>query len=484
MADQAAALVENARLAEALTRALEVMDITDWMHTPMSNLRNGNLAAILNMAPSQSMEGGNSWVQVRGARYEYAERLVQAFIWAQYGQLVTCSGGDLSESNKKVLRKKAIVLGSARACIYGTYRLEAGDFNRSEFTGSAVKFTKPKTPEQVAAERAAMVPNEALADNLKDADLAARRAAVVPNAARVSFGNGDATNAARAQAERDFGALTPYEKKLAQFFAWIAAAVPPLQGVSLIHSGHHYIPPTYNLFEGILRQAEFKKPEDFADWTTGIEDKWKGWLFHDAAHPLDYDFKRKLAKDVGMKKRLEKSGQRAAAVRLPGLPADVQGLKAGLAVIKRAASDVLDIGITITTAEGDSILDRLEGPAKEGDGIADPETGERVLQVDQMRNWDEKELDALIAEGVAWFSKNQSHIAMCAGVVQQRYTAASLRAEARLAPETTLKAKSVMKAISNNISSYNKGHTYAEIVARTQKERLERGEKLNLAINV
>jgi len=472
-----------ANLADEIAAALGTIDLTTWVNIPMPDLRNGDPNTLPNIAPSQSIPDSRKWVSVRGGHPLNAEAMIQAFIWAQYGQLVTGTAYATDEALRSKCRKLAIIMGAVRASAYGLYRLAEGDMTRSECVMSAMTYHAGLDEADLDAARAALVENPGIAENLRAQELANRRAAIVVGPNRITFGNGAQTMQLRAAQERNFGALTIQEKAISRVFAWMGAAVPVLQGVSLIHSGHHYIPPTYKIFEGILKQADFLKPEGFTDWVSTLDREWKGAAFHDATHPISPDRKREWAKSQMMKLRMDRIGLGSAAIRLPGLPAGAQSLKAGLTCIQRASDDLVTMGATVSTKIGEALLTKLEGrprvtevPTDNNEEELDPE----VVLVDHLTD---AELEVVIKECTAWYSLNQANIALSAGLIDGRNSIAQATSDTRLPMETTTAAKSVKKAIANNTSKFVMGQNLARALNTLQRAQMERGDPIKLVVD-
>jgi len=446
--------------------AQPAVDFTKWINVVVPNIRNGDIDLITDMTPTQYLADEYKWVSLRGATHTTSESLVHPYIMAQYGQLMLTTDAAAQPVVAARNRKIAIIMGTIRCIVHGSFRLMEGDMTRAECVRSGMTVQPGKDLETVLAERATLRVNMALPEAEREADLATRRAAIVVIAPAVVAGNGAETSAAQLAREAAFGQLNPVERKMARAFAWMAPSIPLLQGASLIHSGHHYIKTTYNMFDGVVRQSDFLRGAEFETWIEDIKDSWKGYAFHDATHPIVPDRKREWARLHSSAARIEKAGHKAAIVRLPGLPAECQGLKAGVAVIIKAKSALERLGATIWTTRGVALLAQLEGTSEGQDYLSD------------------EDLATKIVESKLWYDENQGHISYCAGVVDGLHAEGSAASDKKLPVETTTKALSVTKAINNNISMYTMGLSAASSMMKLEKRRLEQDGKLELIISV
>jgi len=386
-----------------LVRALEItIDIP--------NLRNGDAALITQAAPKASIPAAYKWCVVKGLAHDKAVAAVEVMIRAQYAQLLSSGPAATGDPERADAKRKAIVLGAIRAGASAAYRLEPEDINKAETAGSGAAIT---------GEGANM---------------------------RLSAGNGSATAAPKFAVMQSMEGLSATEVKVVGMLIFLGMAVPALQGVSLVLTGHHYLPTTKNTFAGMRKQALQVGGAEVAAWVEQMGDAFDDMAFHKACHPISPPRKRTWAKDSELAPRLAASGHGAAAIRLPALPSDAQGGKAALAVIKKASPVILGMGHHVTwTACAELVLAVERAP----EGRA--------------------EIDAVNAVK-AWLDANAAQVAFCAGIVQTLAEAGSG------AQETTLRAYSMRKILSEQLAAAVRGNTYCRAYNTRMRTSAESGQ--------
>lgn len=382
------------------------------------NLRNGDAAQITQAAPKASIPTAYKWAVIAGLSHTYAVAAVDAIVRAQYAQLLSAAPGVVGDPERATAKRQAIVLGSIRAGAIAAYQLTENDINRAETSGAGSAI------------------------------------AVDNGTIRIGAGNGSATAAPKFALAQSMAGLTAVEVKVVGTMIFLGMAVPALQGVSLVLTGHHYLPTTKNTFAGMRKQALQVGGADVAAWVEQMGDSFDDMAFHKACHPISPPRKRTWAKDSALAPRLAASGHGAAAIRLPALPSDAQGGKAALAVLRKAAPVIQGMGHHIAY-EGGANLVRAVELATEG----------------------REEIDAVAAVR-AWLDAHAAQIAFCAGIVQTLSEAGSGQ------QETTLKAYSMRKITSEQLAATVRGNTYCRAYNTRMRESAESGQFADPQINV
>jgi hypothetical protein len=359
------------------------------------DIRNGDAATITQAAPKASIAAQYKWCHIGGMTGEHAVTYVDAIIRAQYSQLMTTAGDNATDAQRTEARSAAIVLGSVRAGASGAYRLEPADMNREEVVGSTSAITHP--------------------DN--------------PAAATIAVGPG--TAGGKHTVAVGMAPITQPEEAIVGTLVYLGMSVPVMQGVSLVLTGHHFLPNTKNVFMGMKRQAMQVGGAEVTRWVEAMGDRFDDLAFHKACHPIMPASKRRWAKSTEMSAKLVASGHGAAAIRLPALPSEAQGGKAAIAVVGKAVSVVRGMGHSVTLTDGPARIRAVETAAEGRD--------ER----------------AAVVEVKNWLTANGSQIAFCAGIVQ------SISEGGAGGRETTLAAFSIKKLMSEHSADVSRGLTYA-----------------------
>jgi hypothetical protein len=399
------------------------------------DLRNGDATQITQAAPRASIPAQYKWVHIRDMTPPDYVTYVDSVIRAQYAQVLTAAGGAATDAQRAEARIAAIVLGSVRAGAASAFSLRTTDFNAEEVTGSGSVFTPGR-----AAAAAVGVEGEP-----------GHVAAIGATEATVGIAAG--TAGGNHTVALSMEALTVDEVEVVNTLIYLGMSVPAMQGASLTLSGHHYLPTTRNCFEGMLKQARTAGGATVTAWIDARGDNFYDWAFHKACHPINPPLKRSWAKSPATAERLKASGHGAAAIRIPTLPPDGQAGKAGHAVLLKAAPVIRAMGHNIATSQIEGLISAAEMAAEGRDEKA---------AIDAIR---------------AWFTAHSSSVAFCAGIVQ--YLSES-SGETR---ESTLRAFSVRKAMTDGAAELNRGIAYCRGYLARMRDAAERGEFFDPNIN-
>jgi hypothetical protein len=243
--------------------------------------------------------------------------------------------------------------------------------------------------------------------------------------------------------------VTSAEEGVISLCVYLGMAVPVLQGVSLVMTGHHYIPTTYSLFRGLKKQGLGSSTVDTRAWVDAMGENFDDMAFHKACHPIAPLLKRALARDLDVAQRLRASGHGSAAIRLPAIPSEASGGKAVLALLKSAQDTFLQMGHTLSWAVGASLMQDLE--------LADP-GAEEANACDQI---------------IQWVADNSKSIAFCAGIVTHVHETTGA------GRNTILAAYSIRRIIADNPAPVNRGVLYARAANARLRAAMEDGTYAN-----
>jgi len=372
----------------------------------VSNLRNGGIKDIVSASPRSSIPSEYKWVSIDGITAPDCPKYVNELIRATYARIMRTAGATPSDVQTKAARSAAIVLASVRAGAAAALQLTKADLAPAEITGSGTKLVN---------------------------------GTVVAEA-------GAATATASATRARTMEALTAAEGDAINTLMYMGMVVPVMQGLSLMQSGHHFLPTTRNLFAGMKKQALQAGTQATREWIESLGTTFDDLAFHKACHPILMSLKRGWAKQSEMASRLKLSGHGAVAIRLPGIPSEAHAGKAAMAVIVRAKPTILGFGHTCVTT-----------------------TGERYIKDVELSAEGEEEMST-VAVLRSWYEAHKPSIAFCAGIVS------AMRDAAGTGRDTTLNAYSIKKAISDHPTENASGVTYARAFLRRQRDAAERGE--------
>jgi hypothetical protein len=428
-----------------------------WFNVVFPNFRNGDIGSIPSAAPRASLPEPFYWAVIEGMTHANCKRYIWEFCRATYGQLTLRNDANTPAATLVAQRQAAIIIGCIRCAAFGTYLLGPDDMTLPECVFSARRYQAAVTAAQVAAAHATIDANAEIADK------AAAKARIVVKAEGMVAREGNATATAREAREAGFTAFVEAERDLVIGCSWIGVAIPVLQGASLVNSGHHYLPTTANYYEGLVRQSSVLHAPQFERIVEEMGDAFRDAAFHKACHPIGPERKRRWASDPTVKARLEEAQHTAAAIRLPALPAEVAGLKAGVAVIRKARPTIVRFGGTVSIKNGEAILKKLEQA-----------TGEPLTPA---------QLKDAIIEARNWVLGNQGSIVFCAGIVSALQNTAATFGQGQMKPETTLKAFSIKKLIADNPADYNQGLLVAQSAQQRDRTQLEREGTLQYAMD-
>lgn len=389
-----------------------VIDIPD--------LRNGDPATITQAAPKASVAAQFKWAHVQNMTHANIVQYADIAIRATYAQYLaaTAATDAPTDAQRTQARDAAIIMGGIRAGASAAYRLEPTDLNREEVVGAGFSI------------------------NIDAAT----------STATTSVDGG--TAGGKHTVATGMTALSADEIKVVGMLVYLGMAVPAMQGISLVLSGHHYLPTTKNTFMGMKRQALQVGGQSVAEWVEQKGDTFDDLAFHKSCHPISPPRKRSWAKNLDLARRLAASGHGAVAIRLPALPSDAQGGKAALAVMGKAAPVILGMAHSIRFDGGVALVRAVESAA-EG-----REEAEAVSAVK------------------SWLTANASQIAFCAGIVQ------AIAESGTGARETTLQAYSMRKVTSEFAADVARGVTYARAYTTRMREAAIAGTFPDPRINV
>jgi len=391
-------------VAPAAVNAGDRIQTLDFViHIP--DLRNGSLDNIQQAAPKASVAREYKWPIIEDMPPSEAVTCVEYIIRGSYAALLSGATGTTTDADKLTAKRRAIVLGAIRAGAGASYQLTRQDMTITEMGLSGYKY----------------------------------------NGGRMVSGAGNETATTRNGVAQSMAQLEPVEVEVVAALVYLGMAVPALQGVSLVMSGHHYLPTTRNIFTGQKKQALGLLKDAGRAWVEAMGEDFDDMAFHKACHPISPPVKRRLAKQAALAPRLIASGHGAAAIRVPAIPSDAQIGKTGLALLRGATATISSMGHTIGTLHGVSLLDKLE---KAREGV--------------------EERDAVV-DIQSWAAAHAASFAFCAGIVQAVHEASGT------GRNTLLAAYSVKKIMSEHAAEVNRGVLYARAAAQKTREALADG---------
>jgi hypothetical protein len=384
------------------------------------DLRNGDIATITQAAPRASIDRAYKWALIDHMPAESAMDCVDAVIRAQYAQMMVAAenAAAMTDAQRAQVRNNAIILGAVRASAMATYRLAQPDFNATECVGAGVRYVAQNGHHAIAAS-----PGAATAD-------------------------------ARQALMRQMQDLSPLEVKVVGALMYLGMAVPVLQGVSLVATGHHYLPTTLNIFKGIKKQMIQVGKDEVRIWVEGLGEVFDDMAFHKSCHPISPPQKRRWAKQPDIAARLVVTGHGAAAIRLPAIPPDAQAGKASVAVAMKARATVAGMGHTMVITDGPALVTAVER-AEEG----------------------RAELDA-VQNLLSWVQTNAANISFCAGIVQATTEGAGMPRD------STLNAYNIKKLMADHATDVQRGATYSRAYATRLRESMVSGTFSDPAIHM
>jgi len=391
----------------------EVITPLDFViHVP--DLRNGDAKNIVQAAPKASIAPEYRWTLIRGLPADRAIDAVEYLIRATYAQIMSTAGGTATDSEKSEMRKKAIIIGGVRAGAIASYKLQAADMNTKECVNGAYSYDNGRITSVMAGSTASVL--YPIAQSMQS--------------------------------------LSKIEEEAVGMMVFVGMAVPVLQGVSLVSTGHHFLPTTKNVFMGMKRQAMGVVRANTRTWLEGLGDVFDDMAFHKACHPISPPAKRIWAKDAKISTRLHLAGHSAAAIRCPAIPSDAAIGKTAIALAVAAKPTILNMGHDITIVHGPVLMDALSNAAEGLD--------ERKA-VEDIQAW---------AAGIA------AQLAFCAGVIQ------AVHESTGTGRNTLLMAYSVKKLMAEHQQQVQIGQLYARASAQKIRDDLASGTFANPAISM
>jgi hypothetical protein len=424
------------------------------------DLKNGSLESIPQIVPHAALADNFMWVNIPGMAPAEYQKYMEHVMRAQYGQITMHETAETPAETKLLNRKITIVVGSARSVIASYYRLDTTDMNIEEVVNASFSMTPSIAEDDLPAVRAALP----RVDGEDDTAYAARQGLIVARSAAFTAGSGNATSTARAARESNFAPLTDAEKKWAAGVAWLATAVPMLQGVSLVMTGHHYVKQTYNIFMGAHRQCLTLGWEGLDAVVKEMGAAYFDAIFHKAAHPISPPRKEEWSRSGEMKERLFKCGHTAADVRLPAMPSEINPVKTYIAEVKMAAPHVVALGGTVDTTEGDTILSNVAKNVG--------------------RLWTEAGEKKLISDGKSWCSKVAPFVCQLVGINESVQAAAQNLGTGIQINDTLSGSHSIRKLKMAYPAQYALGVAAGNALMRHTRDNIERSGKFDIVITV
>lgn len=376
------------------------------IHVP--DLRNGDTADIQQAAPKASIASMYKWAVVAGLPHNKHVDAVEYVIRGTYAQLLSAAGGTITDADRAEAKRKAIILGGIRAGATAAYKLGPVDMNVQETSTSGYAYT--------------------------------------PANNTISSSNGVETTGGKYTLALAMEGLAAVEVAAIGVLVYLGMAVPILQGVSLVSTGHHYLPTTKNIFAGMKRQALGVASADVKAYLEQMGEMFDDMAFHKACHPISPPQKRRWAKDSEIAARLIISGHGAAAVRLPAHPSDAAIGKAGIALAMAATPVLNSMGHNISVDAGPDLIGGLERAA---------EGAEERAAVNRIKDW---------------AAVHAADLAFCAGVLQYVHDSSST------GRNTLLAAYSVKKLMADYPTRVAEGSAYARVAAERTRTAMADGK--------
>jgi hypothetical protein len=126
--------------------------------------------------------------------------------------------------------------------------------------------------------------------------------------------------------------LSETEWNLSFAFYRMALAAPPLAGVSLLDSNHHFLSNKLNSVMSVEGQVLSEEGSEVMALYRDNIDVHRDMLWHKASHPLTTELLRALALDDAMSARFDEVGLGSAAIRVPYVEPVLRAARAYLAM--------------------------------------------------------------------------------------------------------------------------------------------------------
>jgi hypothetical protein len=248
---------------------------------PSFDIRNGDASTATSILVRPTIPVSYHWVPLGGIDPIDATQAIDGYIKSALVQLENNPPPSMTAAQR---RKAAIAVGTARATITAFYRLLPGDIIGGELNSTYMNATKQA--------------NGTIAYNV-----------VAPN---------NMPNRALLTAPLN---TTDVEKAAIAVLMSSTIGILPVQGFSLMMTGHHYLSEANNqsrkAFAVIERQ--FWKSAVVADWFNSDLQMLQDCCWHKAGHPVSITLKENLAIDDKVATMLREAGAGSAASRLPAL---------------------------------------------------------------------------------------------------------------------------------------------------------------------
>jgi len=333
------------------TRAAAVASIGGWITTAYGYIGEGTIdVPELDAAGATANQAGTP-LTARGFAAQVVPGPRTGGTVADWQQFIDQAAANAS------IRRRAIVLGSARAAISASYAIAPVDLLPSEYTNATIWTATGRDP------NGAVVP----ADPANG---------IAVEAIQLSSNHNDAAgNLTFAEALGDnMTELT--DEEMAQSFAIyrMALGAPPLAGISLYKSKHHFLSSDTRAIEAVERQVLGESNEAVRTWYRDNETEIRDTLWHKAAHPVDPTLLKALACSNETKARLDLMDLPSAAVRIPYMEPEIQAARAYLVTVDAIASWSATKGHRITLPGLEAAIAAAEAMPRTG--TASPYTGE------------------------------------------------------------------------------------------------------------
>lgn len=269
--------------------ALEDADIPDAVPRfdfgPLANLhpfriRNGDPLQARSLLIRPTIPEAYRWSPIDGLPLDTAVENTDAYIRVATQQLSSATG--LTPQQR---RKAALCLGVSRAITTQMYRVEDSDLIPGERVEPRLRYTSKGGGRIIPVDKYS-----------KDASL---------------------TSALE---------LNEDEKGVIAALATSSYGIVPLQGYSLLMTGHHYLsdPGTQSrrAYQAVERQ--FWMSQGVRDWFSSDADLIRDVLWHKSCHPLVMTLKQDMAMDEQVASMLKKTGAGSAAARLPAVESEMR----------------------------------------------------------------------------------------------------------------------------------------------------------------
>jgi hypothetical protein len=382
--------------------------ITGLVHVVDANLRNGAIGNISAPSRASAIEAMWVWAEVAHGRRDAAVGSIGGWIATAYGYIgeatvdvpeldatgaaanQTAGGGngfsaqvvpgprlggtaadwqpfvDQAAANASI-RRRAIVLGSARASISAAYSIDDPDLLPNESTNATI---------WTATGRDA-------AGGVVVADPAN---GIAVEAVRFSSTHTSAAgNLTFAEALGDaMDDLTNDEMEYSFAIYRLAMAAPPLSGLSLYKSKHHFLSSDTRAIQAIEGQVLGESNDVVKTWYKDNEDEIRDVLWHKSIHPIRPELLKAWSCSAETKLRLQAMDLDAAAVRLPYLEPALQAARAYIVTVDTVASWAASKGHTVGVSGLEAAVAAAEAMPRTGQ--VSPYTGAPPMTREQFIN--------------------------------------------------------------------------------------------------